>query len=148
MNQTIFIKLIYGKGVISVISVMLMIGCINDVKISQQTIKDTQPSGEIQTILRNGETRSYVIYIPSSYQEDKPMPLMINFHGFGGNASDYAQNIGEYNGLNTTANENNFIVVYPQAVIGPKGSTYWTPGDNGIENIRQNDVYFTKELIS
>jgi polyhydroxybutyrate depolymerase len=76
------------------------------------------------------------------------MPLMINFHGFGGNASDYAQNIGEYNGLNTTANENNFIVVYPQAVIGPKGSTYWTPGDNGIENIRQNDVYFTKELIS
>ena len=135
MNQTIFIKLIYGKGVISVIAVMLMIGCINDVKISQQTIKDTQPSGEIQTILRNGETRSYVIYIPSSYQEDKPMPLMINFHGFGGNASDYAQNIGEYNGLNTTANENNFIVVYPQAVIGPKGSTYWTPGDNGIENI-------------
>ena len=148
MNQTIFIKLIYGKGVISVIAVMLMIGCINDVKISQQTIKDTQPSGEIQTILRNGETRSYVIYIPYSYQEDKPTPLMINFHGFGGNASDYAQNIGEYNGLNTTANENNFIVVYPQAVIGPKGSTYWTPGDNGIENIRQNDIYFTKELIS
>ena len=32
MNQTIFIKLIYGKGVISVIAVMLMIGCINDVK--------------------------------------------------------------------------------------------------------------------
>ena len=82
MNQTIFIKLIYGKGVISVIAVMLMIGCVNDVKISQQTIKDTQPSAEIQTILRNGETRSYVIYIPSSYQEDKPTPLMINFHGF------------------------------------------------------------------
>ena len=72
---------------------------------------------------------------------------MINFHGVGGNASDYAQNIGEYNGLNTTANKNNFIVVYPQAVIGPKGSTYWTPGDNGIENIRENDTYFTKELI-
>ena len=63
MNQTIFIKLIYGKGVISFIAVMLMIGCVNDVKISQQTIKDIPPSGEIQTILRNGETRSYVIYI-------------------------------------------------------------------------------------
>ena len=148
MNQTIFIKLISGKGVISVIAVMLMIGCINDVKISQQTIKDILPSGQIQTIERDGETRSYVIYIPSSYQEDKPTPLIINFHGFGGIASDYAQNIGEYNGLNKTANENNFIVVYPQAVIGQKGSTYWTPGDSGIENIKMNDVYFTKVLIS
>tara|TARA_B100001057_G_scaffold451197_1_gene493962 strand:+ start:512 stop:1456 length:945 start_codon:yes stop_codon:yes gene_type:complete len=148
MNQTVFIKLIYRKGVISVIAVMLMIGCINDVKISQQNIKEIQPSGQIQTIVRDGETRSYVIYIPSSYQEDKPTPLMINFHGFGGIASDYAQNIGKYNGLNTTADENNFIVVYPQAVIGQKGSTYWTPGDNGIENIKKNDVYFTKVLIS
>jgi polyhydroxybutyrate depolymerase len=128
--------------------VSVLFSCENDAKISQQIIKDIQTSVEIQTILRNGETRSYVIYIPSSYQEDKPTPLMINFHGFGGIASDYAQNIGEDNGLNTTANENNFIVVYPQAVIGQKGSTYWTPGDNGIENIRENDVYFTKELIS
>ena len=132
--------------IITIVSVLF--SCENDAKISQQIIKDIQTSGEIQTILRNGETRSYVIYIPSSYQEDKPTPLMINFHGFGGIASDYAQNIGEDNGLNTTANENNFIVVYPQAVIGQKGSTYWTPGDNGIENIRENDVYFTKELIS
>ena len=101
-----------------------------------------------QTINHDGLERQYLIYIPNSYDGNSKLPLMINFHGFGGNASDYAQNIGEYNGLNATANENNFIVVYPQAVIGPKGSTYWTPGDNGIENIRQNDVYFTKELIS
>ena len=148
MNHTVFLNLTSGKGVILIISGMLMIGCTNDAKTSQQIIKDIQPNGEIQTIFRDGETRSYVIYIPSSYQEDKPLPLMINFHGFGGNASDYAQNIGEYNGLNTTANENNFIVVYPQAVIGPKGSTYWTPGDNRIDNIRENDIYFTKELIS
>ena len=148
MNHTVFLNLTSGKGVILIISGMLMIGCTNDAKTSQQIIKDIQPNGEIQTILRDGETRSYVIYIPSSYQEDKPLPLMINFHGFGGNALDYAQNIGEYNGLNTTANENKFIVVYPQAVIGPKGSTYWTPVDNGIENIRKNDIYFTKELIS
>ena len=132
--------------ILTIVSVLF--SCENDAKISQQIIKDIQTSGEIQTILRNGETRSYVIYIPSSYQEDKPTPLMINFHGFGGIASDYAQNIGKDNGLNITANENNFIVVYPQAVIGQKGSTYWTPGDNGIENIRENDVYFTKELIS
>ena len=155
MNFSTFNNLVNIKWFLFVVlsTFILMYKCSNAIKNSQKNIKyDENVYGiknemEIQTITHGGETREYVIHIPSSYDEINLTPLMINFHGFGGSATNYAQNIGEDKGLNATANENNFIVVYPQAILGIKGSPYWTPGDSGINNIMENDVFFTEELI-
>ncbi len=39
-----------------------------------------------QTVEHNGVTRSYVQYVPNSYNHENPTPLIINFHGNGGDA--------------------------------------------------------------
>ena len=44
-----------------------------------------------QSIVHDGINREYVLYIPNSYDATSSVPLMLNFHGFGGSASDYMQ---------------------------------------------------------
>lgn len=97
------------------------------------------------TLTHNGITREYILKVPSSYDTNSKLPLVINFHGFGGCASDHSNSVGD---LNSIANTEKFIVAYPQAVLGEKGDVYWKPSDNGIQNINDNDVFFTKQLIA
>jgi len=93
-------------------------------------------------------TREYILYLPENYDSNQETPVVINFHGFGGCASDYAEEVGEFYELHKLADEKNFIVVYPQAAYRPeKEDVYWEPGDNGSQNIYENDVYFTEQLI-
>jgi polyhydroxybutyrate depolymerase len=98
-----------------------------------------------RTIERGSSTREYIIHIPTSYNANNPTPLLINFHGFGGTAAGF---IGEAGNLNTIANNNNFLVAYPQGVERSKGDAEWDPGDNGSTNINDNDIYFTDQLIA
>ena len=37
-----------------------------------------------QTLPHDGITREYVIYVPDSYDGTSEVPLMLNFHGYGG----------------------------------------------------------------
>jgi len=74
--------------------------------------------------------------------------LIINFHGFGDCAANYSTTVGELYNLNSLANSENFLVAYPQGVTRAKGSPEWDPGDNGSQNINENDIYFTEQLIT
>lgn len=56
-----------------------------------------------------GKTRTYLIHVPPSYKHDKPMPVVLNFHGGGGNATSQV----ELTGMNETADSAGFIAVYP-----------------------------------
>lgn len=92
--------------------------------------------------------REYILHIPENYDNTVASPLVINFHGFGDCAFDYAENIGNFYAFNALADSENFIVAYPQGAWRPeKESTYWQPGDNGLQDIYENDVYFTEALI-
>lgn len=117
--------------------------------------KDEEPKDEecilsnldgYRTMVEGDQTREYVIHIPASYDSNTPTPLVINFHGFGDCVAYYSETVGE--DLNATADNNNFIVAYPQAVFREKGDKYWEPGDTGSEDIVVDDVYFTKQLIA
>lgn len=102
-----------------------------------------------QTIGQDLIQREYILKIPTDYDHEDATPLLINLHGFGDCASDYSELIGEFYGLAKLANERNFIVAYPQGAYRPeKDDTYWEPGDSGIENIYDNDVYFIENLIA
>ena len=39
---------------------------------------------QTRTIFYGGETREFIIYVPSIYSSSIPTPLMFNFHGGGG----------------------------------------------------------------
>ena len=101
-----------------------------------------------RTVVRNGETREFILHIPSSYDSATPTPLVINFHGFGDCASNYAEVTGNFYQFDTLADSENFIVAYPQGVIREKEGGEWDPGDNGSEYLNENDVYFTREMVA
>ena len=98
-----------------------------------------------------GETdvREYILHVPAGYDEAVSHPLVIVYHGFGDCASDWADAVGDYYGFNALADEEGFLVAYPQAAYRPaKESTYWEPGNNTGDHIYDNDVYFTEQLIA
>ena len=87
-----------------------------------------------ETFEFDSNTREYQLYIPSSYSENSLSPLMFNFHG--GNGTSQGQiAISDMRGL---ADENNFILVYPQAIADPTddGSLNWIfKGDSDHDDI-------------
>jgi polyhydroxybutyrate depolymerase len=62
-------------------------------------------------IRHGGRTRSYIAHVPHG---SGPMPVMIAFHGGGGEAQDFKA----YAGLDAVADREGFIVVYPNGT-GP-----------------------------
>jgi len=94
-----------------------------------------------ETILHDGETREYRIYIPASYQSTEAVPLLFNFHGGGGNIADQIA-IADMRSIADTAN---FIVVYPQALPDPNdgGSPNWLRKDPSDID----DVFFVDAMI-
>jgi len=60
-------------------------------------------------IIHGGRTRTYLLHIPSSYNGENPMPLVIALHGGGGNS----ENMQGKTGFDQLADEEGFIVVYP-----------------------------------
>ena len=95
-----------------------------------------------QTIQYDGSTREYELYIPSSYSENSLSPLMFNFHG--GNSTSQSQIA--ISDMRDLADNNNFILVYPQAIADPTddGSLNWIfKGESD-----HDDIYFIDALIS
>jgi len=57
-------------------------------------------------------SREYSVYLPPSYSQSSPSPLVMVFHGWGEQASTYHTSYG----FDDLARENDFIAVYPQGL--------------------------------
>ena len=96
-----------------------------------------------QTIEYDGNTREYELYIPSSYSQDVLSPLMFNFHG-GNGTSEGQIAISDMRNL---ADENNFILVYPQGSL-LDGYPHWNAGLPGGNNKSSTDDFgFVEAMI-
>lgn len=94
---------------------------------------DSQPSnggggatGSLTRIINfPGGSSLYYLYVPSTYDPDVPIPLLITYHGTAGagNASQQAQAIRDF--WQQTAEDNNFIVL---AQTGSSANGSWTVG--------------------
>src|SRR5882672_6630474 len=56
-----------------------------------------------------GATRTYIVRIPPRVSEGAPLPVVLAFHGGGGNASSFKG----YAGLDGLADRDGFVVIYP-----------------------------------
>ena len=81
---------------------------IKEPAIRDKTISQIQAKENLQ-ILQSGQTeRQYLLYIPTSYNGNTPVPLVLGFHGSGGDprgqlaGSDFA-NLAEGQIQNCTA---------------------------------------------
>jgi len=97
-----------------------------------------------QTLVHDGINREYVLYIPNSYDGTSAVPLMLNFHGFGGSASDYMQEAD----MRSLAEADTFILVYPQGSCSD-GSSHWNACPNGGDNKSDADDFgFVESMIN
>ena len=81
------------------------------------------------------------LYIPESYQANEEVPLMFNFHGGDGYASDWI--LGS--NMTSVADLEGFILVFPQALADPNdgGSLNWIHKDP----TDHDDIYFIESII-
>ncbi len=93
------------------------------------------------SILHDGLEREYIIYLPASYSGGEPVPLVLNFHGFGSNAQEQMY-YGDFRSIADTAG---FLIVHPQGTLF-NGIPHWNVGGwTGGSTV--DDVGFTEALI-
>ena len=97
-----------------------------------------------QSIIHDGINREYVLYIPKSYDGVSEVPMLINFHGFGGSASEFMS----YVDMRSLAESDTFILVYPQGSC-LDGYSHWNAcpsvGDN---KSTADDFGFVESMIN
>ena len=99
----------------------------------------TVHAGDIRTIMVNGVEREYIIYKPSSLLPQVKYPVVLDFHGGGGNAASTEKSFG----FDKIADIKKFIVVYPEGLN--KG---WNDGrKDGKLQHTADDVAFVSQLI-
>lgn len=96
-----------------------------------------------ETILHDGLMREYILYIPESYDGSREVPLLFNFHGFGGSAEDFMT----YADMRPIAEKDTFILVYPQGSC-LDGYAHWNASLPSPENkSNADDLGFISELL-
>ncbi len=94
-----------------------------------------------QTVLSGALNREYLIHVPSGYRAGSETPLVLDFHGHSSNASQQE----ERSGLSDVADQQGFIVVYPQGVREADGETGWAT--TASRAARVDDVLFVGDLL-
>jgi polyhydroxybutyrate depolymerase len=97
-----------------------------------------------QTIVYDGINREYILYIPDSYDGITSIPLMLNFHGFGGSASEYIIEAD----MRSLSESDTFILVYPQGSY-LEGYSHWNACPKGGDNKSDTDDFgFVESMIN
>ena len=76
---------------------------------------------QFRTVNVGGVSRSYLLYVPPSYSQATPAPVVMNLHGWAGTSQGYMT----YADMRPLADANGFLLAYPQALVGPSGVTEW-----------------------
>ena len=76
-----------------------------------------KPGTYMETMQSGGQSREYIIHIPTGYDGTKALPLVFVLHGVGG--SD--QGMAKGTGMIPKADQENFIVVFPNGTGTPRG---------------------------
>ena len=134
------------KKIVLIFSILLIVitSCKND------DVKDNYNSGECylntnaQAIVHDDINREYILYIPNSYDGTSAVPILFNFHGFGGSASEFINDAD----MRAEAESNTFILVYPQGSC-LDDSSHWNPcpidGDNKSS---ADDLGFVEAIVN
>ena len=96
-----------------------------------------------ENIVFDGYNREYIVYIPETYSQSIPSPILMAFHGGDGYAHEFMSYEADFRSIADTAG---FILVYPQALEDPNNennSTSWIHK----EPTNHNDIYFVDALL-
>jgi polyhydroxybutyrate depolymerase len=91
---------------------------------------------EARNIDVHGLSRSYLIHVPTSYKKDKAVPLVLVFHGGGGDADGMVR----YSHFDALADREGFIAIYPDGTL-----KQWN--DGRLMAPKSDDVGFVRAII-
>ena len=86
--------------------------------------------------------RGYRVHVPRAYTPSRPLPMLLVFHGHGGDGAG----IEAATGFSHLAEQRRFIAVYPQGLPFTDGGAFWAsagPIDEGID-----DLVFIADLLT
>ena len=101
-----------------------------------------------KTITSEGIERKYTVRVPKGYTKETAVPLVFALHGRGG-SKEGMEKTSKFTDL---IDQENFIVVYPQALLEPKreGSgesrTSWTLGRTLDNGVKYDDILFLRAV--
>jgi polyhydroxybutyrate depolymerase len=100
---------------------------------------------ETVALQHGGRNRRYILYRPRTVPIATPSPLLIALHGGGGNAAGFQA----YAGLDSVADREGFLVVYPEGTSALGNLRTWNAGDCCGYAMNQNvdDVGFIDALL-
>jgi polyhydroxybutyrate depolymerase len=114
------------------LAVTLMIVAIGGYRLVNQT------NG---SLVSSGEKRTYLLYVPESYDPSIPTSLVISLHAF----AEWPAHLMQMSGWNDLADQYGFIVVYPSGTGFPLRWRYHSsPGDDVDTSL---DILFIQDLI-
>jgi len=94
------------------------------------------------TLVSLGKKRSYLLYVPGTYNPATPSPLVISLHGF----AEWPAHQMQISRWNDLARQHGFIVVYP---CGTETPLRWRIyGFSGSDTDLMEDVTFISDLIT
>jgi polyhydroxybutyrate depolymerase len=101
---------------------------------------DCQAQKNIDATLYVSNTkREYIIHLPPGYKKEEPLPMVMVFHGGGGNS----RQIQRYMGMDAIADCENFIAVYPNGI-----GKQWNDGRDFKASVSANDdAQFVSQLL-
>jgi polyhydroxybutyrate depolymerase len=117
MIKTLFYRCLIIISILLLINLSFtsVLGSFSTVNFNKE-IKPSLSSGDyFRFIFSNNDLRSYRLHIPPSYNEQNPMPLVFVLHGSGFSANSKA--IKPNSNMDVKADEEGFIVVYPNGEI-------------------------------
>jgi len=92
------------------------------------------------TITSDGTQRTYILHVPTGYNAQVSTPLVVNMHGLGSNAAQEET----YSAYSTLADQQRFIVVYPQGTFVSIGQRGW----NAYALSNTDDILFISDLLT
>ena len=119
----------FKKGLYLPILMLLLLGC-------SKTIH------KHHSIQLDNNKRSYILHVPKNLPENAP--LVFVFHGYSGSAERTMNSFG----FNKIADENGFVVCYPQGILDKEENHFWQVGYTMHQEIQVDDVKFITTLAS
>lgn len=108
-----------------------------------------QPGDYRYTLEHNGLARTYRVHVPRSYNAAHPAPLLMAFHGGGGNMDHMASD--ENYGLISKSESAGFVVVFPNGYSKlPSGKfATWNAGKccGDARDRKVDDVGFVRQIL-
>jgi polyhydroxybutyrate depolymerase len=115
-----------------------LLGSCSSIKAKLIPQSAAQPRADAEGVLKVGSlNRVYDLHIPASYTSANPLPLLLAFHGKGGNGKE----MEKMTGFSEIAEQAGFIVVYPDAI-----GQHWD-ARRGSQPETTHDVEFIAALI-